>query len=1124
MAQPVMINIPGIGMVEATNAATEDTLRELLKAMQKAGASAAKNTGGAGGAGGSGAGGAGGGMAGMTKGMAGATKGLGALAKGLGGVANIAGQVAMKFLEVGAASANLIRSMSNVGDSLSGAAQSLDAIPIVGGTLATVFGAVAEAAEKSARSFQSAASAGASFGGNMNSFIRTASQAGMTMDQFGALVKSNGIGMMGFGTTVEEGAKRFGAVSKALRSSSNDLYALGFSTQDINEGLANYGKLMRLTGRSQNMTTQELANGAKSYLKEMDALAKITGEDRKQQEAKMERLAKDGQYQMMISQKDEKVRKSFDSLMGQVPAELQGFIKDVVTTGTVTSEENGKIASLMGADVMNELQKYHAKLDKGEALTLAERNKMNNLLAEGSRRVAQQYGKTLAANRDMDGASNAITAGLKLQKDAIIKTEAEQNKATKGQDGLNKKIEESKARLAAMSNGFTQALLNSGMIDSLMDTFGMLANFISTFVVPIFRIFGAILTPIVSILKSVLTPVFETLANVLSTVMIPFQWMSYKLDSVNVGFDVLGFAMSAILFPINLLADTIGFLMKGFVSLIDLSEDVLYPVFAFLGRMFDNVGKLLKDTFMPVIDATTKWFSSSFKKIMDTLAPVINPVVGAFKAVKTAISNFFNSFNTIGEVITSVGFTFKAFQLQLKEMWYAIKDLIPGLTDTTTEEREALAKEREKLAEDRVGHDKQLEQNKKENLAKEEAAQRARDRARAERDKKFFDGRDARQGALDAAADKTAQAAIDNAPGGKNYLDPIQSLKDFKGGVAQPGAQTQTPGGSTVPGSAPPAMKQDTKQNMELIKASLAKQGITDPKMIAATLGNVMKETGGKNISENMNYGGTSNDRIRKIFGSRAAGKTEAELNSIKADPKQMGEMMYGSGTKMGQQMGNLEPGDGWKYRGRGFIQLTGKSNYAAASKAIFGDDRLVKNPDLLDNPQVAADVSAWYMKKGQAGMAKKLGIDTSNMSQADANLLATSQIAGGDIRKKGAIGRELSEKVDRYASQMSSIAGTPASVMPSNQSVMSTPAATTPVGTPGTATAPVGTPGNKARDQAGGTTRPMAPAQESAESLLSSLNNKMDQLISINRNLSDVNEKQLRVQKSLSSDGYTAA
>ena len=212
---------------------------------------------------------------------------------------------------------------------------------------------------------------------------------------------------------------------------------------------------------------------------------------------------------------------------------------------------------------------------------------------------------------------------------------------------------------------------------------------------------------------------------------------------------------------------------------------------------------------------------------------------------------------------------------------------------------------------------------------------------------------------------------------------------------------------------------------MELIKAALQKQGITDPKYIAATLGNVMKETGGQSKSENLDYSKTSNDRIKSVFGSRAAGKTDQELNQIKSDPKQMGEMMYGASTKMGQQMGNTEPGDGWKYRGRGFIQLTGKSNYAQASKAIYGDDRLVQNPDLVNDPAVAAEVSAWYMKKGKSAMAAKMGIDEKNMSQGDANLLATSQIAGGDVRKKGSyLAGEVMNKVTAYSGQMAGIAG----------------------------------------------------------------------------------------------------
>lgn len=48
---------------------------------------------------------------------------------------------------------------------------------------------------------------------------------------------------------------------------------------------------------------------------------------------------------------------------------------------------------------------------------------------------------------------------------------------------------------------------------------------------------------------------------------------------------------------------------------------------------------------------------------------------------------------------------------------------------------------------------------------------------------------------------------------------------------------------------------------------------------------------------------------------------------------------------------GNEASGDGWKYRGRGGFHLTFKSNYAAYSKATYGDDRIVQNPDLVALP-----------------------------------------------------------------------------------------------------------------------------------------------------------------------------
>lgn len=59
--------------------------------------------------------------------------------------------------------------------------------------------------------------------------------------------------------------------------------------------------------------------------------------------------------------------------------------------------------------------------------------------------------------------------------------------------------------------------------------------------------------------------------------------------------------------------------------------------------------------------------------------------------------------------------------------------------------------------------------------------------------------------------------------------------------------------------------------------------------------------------------------------------------------------------------LGNTRPGDGWRFRGRGYIQLTGRANYTRASKEIFGDDRLLQNPDLAAVPAIAANIALWY-------------------------------------------------------------------------------------------------------------------------------------------------------------------
>lgn len=222
----------------------------------------------------------------------------------------------------------------------------------------------------------------------------------------------------------------------------------------------------------------------------------------------------------------------------------------------------------------------------------------------------------------------------------------------------------------------------------------------------------------------------------------------------------------------------------------------------------------------------------------------------------------------------------------------------------------------------------------------------------------------------------------------------------------------------TSPGKPPATAPTKVSGRDALVKTiinELQNAGITNKFAIIATLANVQKETGFKNFEENiLAYKNTANDRIRQVFTTRVKNFSDAELHEIKKDPYKFAEVIYGKGTSIGKSMGNTEEGDGFKYIGRGFIQLTGKNNYALYGK-LAGED-LIGNPTRLLDPVVAAKVTAQFILKA---VGSKVNSFT---SQSEANRAVTQGIGGKSLNLDKGIGAEILAKVDKYSAEFSGV------------------------------------------------------------------------------------------------------
>ncbi len=140
------------------------------------------------------------------------------------------------------------------------------------------------------------------------------------------------------------------------------------------------------------------------------------------------------------------------------------------------------------------------------------------------------------------------------------------------------------------------------------------------------------------------------------------------------------------------------------------------------------------------------------------------------------------------------------------------------------------------------------------------------------------------------------------------------------------------------------------------LNAAMGRFGITSPVRVAAFLAQVGHESAHlTQLVENLNYSARG---LAATWPSRylgADGQPNALAQRLARNPQAIATNAYASRTGNGDEAS----GDGWRFRGRGLLQITGRKNYRAAGAGLGLP--LEAEPELLEQPEQAARSSAWW-------------------------------------------------------------------------------------------------------------------------------------------------------------------
>jgi hypothetical protein len=370
-------------------------------------------------------------------------------------------------------------------------------LPIVG-NLFKIGASISQIAEGILESYRNISGVGATFGGDIMAVTKAAAQAGLTIGEFTRIVRQNSEIFSFFGGTVQNGVNLFSSsVRKMLAPDSVtgiSILGLGVRFDEAAEYLAGYMMNLTQTGDTQRMSSEEIAAAGREYIVQLDGLARLTGQERKQLDEKMKAARLDQNFQAYLASLEPEQRKVVARMVETASAISPDLGKEVRArflgvTAPVT--EMGKSLAASGSSFMYDINLFRKAMNSGMSEAQAHAY-MLELTAKLGMNQAQLIEKApyilesgfITLDAAVTGLGNrANRAGGSLQK-AFEDIEKEQRQASSGSAEAAARTE---LAMRDLGNAFNQAFLDAaGNLIPVVQSLGMqMGNLVSKFIVPL---------------------------------------------------------------------------------------------------------------------------------------------------------------------------------------------------------------------------------------------------------------------------------------------------------------------------------------------------------------------------------------------------------------------------------------------------------------------------------------------------------------------------------------------------------------------------------------------------------------------------------------------------------------